>query len=304
MNNQLSNQLNNNQVIVLKSSISEADYTEIKTLQHICNSHDKTKLKLELDYKRSIRDNTKANEITEFLYYIDGLLVAYLGICCFGGKANELNGMVHPDHRRNGYFTRLFHLAILECLKDSKRQILLLSDGECESGKHFIESIHGKYSFSEYRMKQLQREIINPNPLISLRDSSQNDFNEIAHQNAVYFNTLDDLDQTQNTDSETTSFHNTTFIIELEGNVIGKICVDFSENSAFIFGFGIKPEYRGKGYGRGALLATLNLIHNRNIAKVELDVECKNDTALNLYKSCGFVEQSVMNYYEYTGKEL
>lgn len=323
----MENQLKNKHVIVLNSNLSETEYDDIHNLEVICKAHDKTNLKLELDFKKSVSSvNTEA--ITEFLYYIDNKLIAYLGICCFGGKANELNGMVHPDYRRKGYFSKLFYLALSECRKDLKREILLLSDGKCESGIRFIESMQGKYSFSEYRMRQLNPEPENPNAYLILRNAKKNDLIEIAHQNAIYFNTIDDYDQSNDndqvhvdnnldntdsneqcksneqskTDAETYSFHETTFIIELDSNTIGKICIEFNENTAFIFGFGIKPEYRGLGYGRAALIETLKLIHNRNITIIELDVECKNDTALNLYKSCGFVEQSVMNYYEHSGK--
>ncbi|WP_261177884.1 N-acetyltransferase [Anaerobacillus sp. CMMVII] len=59
------------------------------------------------------------------------------------------------------------------------------------------------------------------------------------------------------------------------------------------------PEFRGKGYGKEALIGTLQLIQEKNIYDIELDVESKNDNALNLYKACGFEEVSVMNYYEF-----
>ena len=46
-------------------------------------------------------------------------------------------------------------------------------------------------------------------------------------------------------------------------------------------------------------MSALHLINEKNIYDVELDVECNNNTALNLYKDCGFEEQSEMNYYRY-----
>lgn len=75
--------------------------------------------------------------------------------------------------------------------------------------------------------------------------------------------------------------------------------MEYSDNSSFICGFGILPDFRGKGYGKSALKEALCLINGKNIYNIELDVECKNNTALNLYKSCGFEEKSVMNYYKY-----
>ena len=41
-------------------------------------------------------------------------------------------------------------------------------------------------------------------------------------------------------------------------------------------------------------------IENKLDNEIELDVACKNKKALNLYTSCGFEEQSVMNYYSIT----
>ncbi|WP_330654154.1 GNAT family N-acetyltransferase [Caproiciproducens sp. MSJ-32] len=66
-------------------------------------------------------------------------------------------------------------------------------------------------------------------------------------------------------------------------------------------GFGITPEFRARGYGRQALSTILNLLNKEDIFWAELDVEVKNKGALKLYTSCGFKEESIMNYYEYRG---
>lgn len=88
-------------------------------------------------------------------------------------------------------------------------------------------------------------------------------------------------------------------MVELDGTTIGKIAVEFDTASAFICGFGILPNFRGKGYGKAALKEALRMANQKDIHEIELDVESKNGTALNLYKACGFKEQSVMNYYKF-----
>ncbi len=88
-------------------------------------------------------------------------------------------------------------------------------------------------------------------------------------------------------------------LIELKGEIIGNINVEYDNNSAFIFGFGILPDHRGKGYGKAALNELLKLIIAKGIDDIQLDVECNNKNALNLYKAFGFEEKSVMNYYEF-----
>jgi len=296
-----------NQFICLKENISEKEYNEINTLQDIISSKDKVNLKLELDYRLKINKNSDGvlKNINEFLYYEDDILVAYLGISCFGGNIAEINGMTHPSWRRKGIFKKLFELAMNECNKRSFNKILLLTDGKSDSGIKFIEAVGGKYDVSEYRMEvinAISSENIIP---INLRKAEKSDKKEIGRQDSIFFynekesENLVDKAEIRN-DAEIRI--ETSYMIELNNTTIGKININYNDNSAFISGFGILPEFRGKGYGKVALKEAIKLINVININIVQLDVSCKNNRALNLYQSCGFQEQSVMNYYEYNTK--
>jgi len=292
-----------NQFICLKGYISKKEYIEINQLQELCSLKDKVNLKLELDYKLNIRKNSEIGlkNINEFLYYVDEVLVAYLGISCFGSNIGEISGMTHPDWRRKGIFTKLFELAIDECKNRNFNKLLLLSDGESNSGIEFIKTVNGNYNFSEYRMKQLKNTFSDSIRSINLRKANNHDGKEIQRQNVKFFNDVEasDLGVSECLPEEEEILNDITYMVELKGEIIGKIKVEYSENAAFIYGFGIVPDFRGRGYGKAALKEALRLINEKNINEVELDVECKNNTALNLYKSCGFEEKSVMNYYKY-----
>lgn len=287
-----------NQSICLKEYISEKDYKEINQLKDLCLSKEKNNLKLELEYKLNIAKNSEIGlkKINEFFYYVEDVLVAYLGISSFGGNIGEINGMTHPDFRRNGILIKLFELAKQECKTKNYSKLLLLTDGKSSSGVSFIKAVGGSYDFSEYRMKLINKaslEVINS---IVLRKAEKLDQKEIGRQNAIFFN---DLEENAIFQEEDGNPNEVTYMAEFKGEIIGKIRVEYNDNSAFIYGFGILPDFRGKGYGKATLKAALNLINEKNIHDIELDVECKNDTALNLYKSCGFEERSVMNYYNY-----
>ncbi len=293
----------NNQSIILKEYLTGKDYEEIKELMELCLDHDHINLKLELDYKLTVtrHSETRMKDINEFLYYLDGRLVSYLGICDFGGNVLELNGMTHPDYRRRGYFRKLLALAVQEAKNKGHESLLLLSDENSGSGVQFIEQAEGKYTKSEYRMKLFEnRETGNATAYndtgIGLKAADKTDLKDIARQNAIYFNTTEE--------SETSLIDEAVlkdgmYMIKLKGETIGKINVEYDGNSAFIFGFGILPEFRGKGCGKAAFQAVLKIIKEKNIDDIQLDVETKNRNALNLYKSFGFEEMSVMNYYEY-----
>ena len=285
------------QYICLRSQIEDEDYEKIKELEEICLNHDKVNLKLELEFKLSIRkeyDNLLKN-INEFIYFADDKVVGYLGISCFGGNEAEINGMVHPDWRRNGVFERLLDLAKEECARRSFDKILLLCDAGSESGKKFIEAAGAKYSFSEYKMKLGRANMGEESKSLAVRKAKNCDAEEISRLNSIFFG-KPDVQITYPEEEEKSN--RITYLSELNGKIIGKIRIESSNNSSYIYGFGVLPEYRGKGYGRETLKSALNIIYKNNIRDVYLDVASENNTALNLYKSCGFDEISVMNYYE------
>lgn len=262
------------QSIKLKRFISKSDYEEISRLEKTCISNDRTVLKLDLEYRMSVAEHTGCTlgDINEFLYFTEEKLVGYISISSYGGSGEaEINGMVHPDFRRRGIFKRLFALVVDECRRRRFNKVLLLSDRQSESGIQFIKGNKGIYNVSEYRMRKLKSEANKSTKVVNIKR-----INDKTKEEAKY-------------------------IIEHEGDKIGKIRVDYSGKSAYICGFEIIEGERGKGYGRASLKETLRIIQEKGIDDIELDVECENAAALNLYKDCGFVEQSVMDYYEMRG---
>lgn len=304
--------------IQLQEHLTIATYEQIKNLMDLCCERENINLKLELEYKLHLatiaesKENEAHNAMSEFLYYIGDELVSYLGISCFDGVTGEICGMTHPDFRGQGFFHRLLATASNEMRHGSYQKLLLLSDENSVSGMKFIQSVAKGYERSEYRMERIAASIDANEPkavafseaaLITLRPAVKGDEQDIARQNAIYF-------ENEGFDSLTGEFqikpleedpeNYKTYLIDLEDSTIGKINVEYNEGYAFISGFGIRPEYRRKGYGRAAMMKTLRLLEDQNIKLSSLDVICTNKNALNLYKSCGFEEFSVMNYYQYS----
>lgn len=286
-----------NQYICLKKDIDVKDFEDINNLEKLCTEREKVNLKLELEYKLSIRKEKSSplKAVNEFLYYADNTLIGYLGISNFGSTAAEINGMVHPDLRRQGIFTRLYELAKDECRRREFKKMLLLSDERSESGKRLIESLYGKYSFSEYKMKLKGIKEFDKDISVNLRKAKNSDGEEIARLNSIFFGEPN----IQLTYPEEEEKHNQiTYMIELHGKVIGKIKIESTSELSYIYGFGLIPEYRGKGYGRESLNLAIELIRKNKIDNIYLDVAASNSKALNLYESCGFERESVMDYYE------
>lgn len=287
--------------IVLKRYINENDYKIINELQELCIKEDKVNLKLELDYKLKLPKNYEKSfkETNEYLYYINDKLAAYLGISSFDGNTAEINGMVHPVWRRRGIFTKLCSLAIEESIRRNFNKILLLCDDKSVSAKEFIKTMKVNYAFSEVRMKAFLETIDDSKKDIKLIKASNEDIEQIKEIDRLSFG-IEKANIILPEDEE--KYNNTiTYLIKLKEIIIGKIRVEREEKKAFITGFGITPEFRARGYGRQALSTILNLLNKEDIFWAELDVEVKNKGALKLYTSCGFKEESIMNYYEYRG---
>lgn len=287
----------------MKEFLTKKDSEDIKNLMELCYSNDQINLKLELDYKQTVRKHSgpELKDINELMYYADGKLVSYLGICNFGGNILELNGMTHPEYRKKGLFQRLFQLAVMEAKNGGHKSLLLLSDEKSEAGNRFIRETGASYKTSEFRMKLFEKPETDSlqfalNPDITLKTADKSDLKEIARQNALHFNTTEETEALLLDES---MLQEGMYMVQLNGETIGKISVEYDENSAFIYGFGILPEYRRKGYGKTAFQALLHIIKGKGPFDILLDVESKNRNALNLYKSFGFEEMSVMNYYEY-----
>ncbi len=283
--------------ICLKKLIDKNDHIKINELKEICKEKEDIFLKLELEYKlRMSQDKEESFEHTnEFFYYFEDLLIGYLGIFTFGGEKAELTGMVHPSYRRKGIFKRLFNLAIEECKRRNYKKILLVCDNRSSSGLEFIKATGAVYAFSEYEMRMDNKGVSQEEKSILLRKARNSDAGEIARQNSICFGITSGI-AIMPEDSEKENI--ITYMIELNSQIIGKIRVEVNRNKGLICGFAILPEFRKQGYGKQALKSAINQLNKNEIYDVALEVEVKNINALNLYKSCGFVEESVTDYYE------
>jgi ribosomal protein S18 acetylase RimI-like enzyme len=289
-----------NPYIKLKERLDKNDYEDINNLQRLCLETDKTALKLEIDYKLSRAEGKldNLNNINEFMYYEGDKLIGYIGIGQFGGATLEVNGMVHPEYRRRGVFKRLFSLVKDEWGKRQLPKMLLLSDNNSISGQEFIKATGASFDNAEYEMflrsKSKQNAIVKH---VVLRKATNKDAKEIAVQDSIYSNVeFKEADISMPEEEEECGA--ITYIAEINDKIIGKVRLEICDGLGGIYGLGLLPEYRGKGYGRELLILSIEKLKEKSPKDIMLQVVTKNKNALNLYKSCGFEETSTMDYYE------
>lgn len=263
-----------------KQNLTCEDHARIRELEIQCCSCDQIMLKLELDFKLADAaqkvPGDPSTDSNEFLWYDDGRLIGYIGICSFGGMIDppELTGMVHPDHRRQGIFTYLLGLALEGCKRRKIETVLLLCDRNSSSGRALLDRIGAVYSYSEYEMR--------------LEDGTHENPAEQRHDISIR--------RTSNAEEEE-KLGMTIWSAEKDGVIIGKVHLQLINGVGGIYALSVLPENRGKGYGRPILRKAIETLREAEAQEIILQVNTDNWIAHNLYESCGFVETSVMDYF-------
>jgi ribosomal protein S18 acetylase RimI-like enzyme len=282
--------------------LHEKELKEIKELSLLCNEADGIRLKLNWDMLRERRPEQN----NDFLYYKNGVLAGFLGMYSFNSNEMEISGMVHPDYRRLGIFQELTGAAVEACRRRSIPKLILICSRSSVSGRAFLDALGSTYSFSEYRMDMLERLAGAQMSAfkqaaagdIRLRKAKHSDIELLIQLNMSGFS-MSEQDAREYVIASLEGKGETTYIAGLWEMPIGKISVQLSDVSGFIYGFCVQPEYRGKGHGSQIFARTILSIREQEPdIPLVLEVAVDNEKALGLYQSCGFKEVVAYDYYE------
>ena len=304
--------------IVCLSGLSPEIVSEINSLKEQCELLGEVALKLELPYKLAAHGKIEDRVSFDFnerktawedyrlnhdYHYGDFLcmegehLVGYIGICNFGNMPIEVNGMVAPDYRRKGIFSKLFDYVCVEWHQLDNQGMLLLTNKDEPSGQGFVNHQNGDYSHTEYEMildLNKYQDIFKEN--ITLRLAKNQDVQEIAYQNSLY--NFCDYDEALTLKPEVEAERGMFIYMAIhQHKIVGKVHIQIDGGSGGIFGLGVVPSYRKRGFGRIILQRAIDLILDKSIKHIYLQVEASNQNALDLYTSSGFHIVSAMDYF-------
>jgi ribosomal protein S18 acetylase RimI-like enzyme len=272
--------------------LTRVQLNEIKALQEVCENEGGFQLKLNFE----MLENREENKTEDFFHYEEDRLVGFLGSYGFGNKV-ELCGMVHPEYRRRGIFSKLLEMGLEEAKNQNIETILLNAPTDSQTAKEFLKTIPCKFSVAEYQMKWQKTELTE-DPAITLRPSISTDDREAEIQLEVSGFGFSEEEAREYHQMMRENSDDQRFIIEENGKAAGKMRVSEKNGEAWIYGFAIFPELRGKGIGRKALSNVVKMANQKGLS-IFLEVEAKNAHALGLYESCGFRSYHSQDYYEY-----
>ncbi len=292
---------------LIVTSLNDQIMSEINVLVAQCHTNKPVELKLELAYK--LRDQSGTED--ELLYYEGDQLIGYVGICCFDGVTMEVSGIVMPAYRRRGIFSKLIK-EVLRIRKDRGiKRLLVLCDGRSRSGKAWMHHWYGRLEHSEYEMVYGQQESLKLDGTLGLQLARNEDAGEVNHQIRLFRrdeyleihpevkpSEVPLLEEDSIVPEEALKKGMYIYFAVVDNQIIGKVHLQLSEKQGGIYGLGILPEFRKRGYGRQLLMASVKQLKTFDCSEVMLQVAILNDHALKLYKECGFVIRSEMHYYE------
>lgn len=272
--------------------ITKEELNNIKSLQEICEKKEGYQLKLNFEMLK----NRSENRTEDFFHYEEGQLVGFLGSYRFGNKV-ELCGMVHPAFRKRGIFSKLLERGLSEVLKQNTETVLINAPAKSQSAKRFLKNVPCTFSFSEHQMRWHKTEIADVEEVMMRPSFGNEDWEAEIKLDVLGFG-LKEREAREVNEMERKRGGEQRLLIEVNGQIAGKMRISESNGEAWIYSFAIFPELQRKGIGRRALAKAVNMEHQKGFS-IYLEVEAKNANALRLYESCGFRSYHSQDYYRY-----
>lgn len=286
--------------ITKTNNLSKKEYQEVVELLKACEIHDGFEISTSINL--SMLKKGDSTHLGLILARENGILIGFLGLFAFiDSKKLELAGMIHPNYRNQGRFSRL-----LESAKEMHREldaneVLFVCPAQSDAAIHLVLKMEATYVYSEFTMEYhetFRKKYDCPVQNLSIKKAN-------LSETEIILRLLSDGFEVAPTDENVKSLieRNTLnpgyelFLVHVDNNPIATITVSNEEESVYLSAFTITPEHRGKGYGRAILEKIVTDINIRYPKRaIRLDVDVKNEGAIRLYEKTGF---RVIGGYEY-----
>lgn len=280
--------------ITKASRLHRHEWRDIKTLIDRCSDHDQFKIKI---YWHIVQDRL-TNEFNDFFYYMDGNLVAYLGLFTFGGNEAEMTAVVHPKYRRRGIFRKILAEAILELRQRYIPYCVWVLPQRSPLHTEITQNIGGQYLFSQIEMKAIRPPMVKTLPEIQLQLATSADLPLMAQLGSVSFKSSFAETLQRFTENMREKNRKAWLASIATHDNIGKIHIRYEDNNtAFIHDVCVLPEHRGKNIAMAMMLKTMDMLRTTGHKNIILDVELHNQGALKLYEQCGFETQQAYDFW-------
>lgn len=290
-----------------RAALADQEREAVRRLAARCNQHDGTDLKLAYGERsdESDGDGSSSPPIC-FLAYAGGDLLGYCAID--RGHVDEICGMVAPEARRRGIGRALLTRAHAAS-RARRAGAMLITEEVAPGGAALARGVGATLAMTELRLGLFAPEEVQDRcaasgasaDVVRLRPATADDADGMADILAAAFNERPAADTRANILKE---MGQARYLIgEVAGQPIGTLKVypepdvTGAGQRAGIYGFGVRPEEQGRGYGRQMLVQTLRLLFAEGYRPITLEVLPENTHAYKLYTSVGMRPITTYHYY-------
>jgi ribosomal protein S18 acetylase RimI-like enzyme len=233
-----------------------------------------------------------------FAYYEENAMKAFLFVFSPQIDEVELTVLVSPGSRGKGVFKALVGEAAAESVGFGYHRGLLVCNAASKTGMQAMAHYGYPIHHTEYEMRCapiIPKDVPEGFRLVRARHE---DIPELAKLGTKIFGRGED-EEASIMKSGIESSDRTQWKFELSGKAIGICATRREDKKIMIYGLGIHPDERRKGYAR----ILLDLVAKEALAsgaeELFLEVDSENPPALRLYRSYGFADGNVVHYYEF-----
>jgi len=282
------------------SCLSEKANKEVLKLESVCIDHDNLSGCFFLDPSLNFDHRIKSF----FLFYEKGELISMLSMFIPTKHEAEITAYTLPKFRGEGYFKLLLGKAVGELRKFGIPDILFVCESASIPGKQVIGALKADYKHTEYflRFDKACYTSLNTYRLILIK-AEQKDFERSTVATMKVFD--DSYEESKSLIQNCfESDIREQYLAVLNDEIIGVGSANLEGEDVSIFGFGVVPEYRGKGYGKELLHLIVDSLLQRGRTEITIEVNSENTNALTLYKKIGFHIEVAYEYYRVKVNEV
>jgi ribosomal protein S18 acetylase RimI-like enzyme len=275
------------------TGLAEVDRGDVARLLDLCNRHEGLDLPIAVDPGES-----PAEASTWFGIRDGGHLIGVAWVP--PDPEPEVCLMVHPAYRRRGLGRALLAAARSECRRRGLVGCLLVCDEAAGTGKAFAATVGARYRSSEYRLELDPTAIDRSRPrqaALLLRPVGVEAAATLTRLLAAAFGDSED-EAREGVERRLSEPNRRHYLAMLDGEPIGTLRLGTYGDFADVTGFGVLPEFQGRGYGRQMLLDAVETLLAEGWKRVLIEVATDNERALGLYRSCGFEVASAYGFYD------
>ncbi len=237
-----------------------------------------------------------------FTYEEDEDLKALLFMFAPGREEIEITALVHPASRNKGVFRSLLHKAADTALSNGYNKGLFICNGASASGKKVVSHWGCGFDHAELQMS-CDTPLKSGCGNIEIAKAQENDIEELSCLGAATFD-MDREFEKEIIRNSVTAENRTQYVAKHEGRAVGLCAASEYDGRIMIFGLGVHPGERRKGYARALLGHIAFEALNKGIKELCLDVDEDNPGAIALYESFGFTVKGRTEYYNFSPEDF